>query len=187
MSPDQDPVVLAVDDDEEVLETYRLWLFNVCEEVRLAEDGESALDALDDAVGVVVLDRMMPGLSGREVLDRIDDREEDPAVVMLTAMDPDFDVVEMPFDAYLTKPTTKEELRETVDLLARRETYTEDLREYYSLAERAATLEAAKTESELDDHEGYQELQRRIDELKNSLGDELDLGHDEFVAVAKDL
>lgn len=186
MSSENDPVVLAVDDDEAVLETYRLWLQDEYD-VRGAEHGEAALDRLDDSVDVVVLDRMLPNLSGHEVLDRIREREADPAVVMLTAMDPDYDVVDVPFDAYLTKPTSKEELLETVDLLHRREEYTEDLREYYSLAERAATLEATKPKRELDDHEGYQELRRRIEELEAELGDALNLGHEEFVAVAQEL
>ncbi len=45
-------------------------------------------------------------MSGDEVLDTIAERGIDPAVVMVTAVDPDFDIVEMPFDEYLTKPVT---------------------------------------------------------------------------------
>lgn len=186
MTSTRDPVVLAVDDDEEVLETYRLWLHDGFE-VRTASDGETALETLDEEVDVVLLDRMMPGLSGREVLDRIEEREEDPGVVMLTALDPDFDVVEMPFDAYLTKPTTREELRDAVETLVDREAYSAKLRAYYSLVERRATLEANKTDAELDDHEGYRKLQERIDRLEAELGDDLELDHDGFVVVAQEL
>ncbi|WP_426963047.1 response regulator [Haloparvum alkalitolerans] len=186
MSSTRDPVVLAVDDDTEVLETYRLWLRDGFE-VRTAPDGETALETLGDDVDVVLLDRMMPGLSGGEVLDRIREREVDPAVVMLTALDPDFDVVEMPFDAYLTKPTTREELRGAVETLIERENYSAKLRAYCSLVERRATLEANKSDAELRDHEGYARLQNRIDRLESELGEDLELDHEGFVAVAQEL
>lgn len=148
MAADLHPVVLAVDDDREVIETYELWLRDD-HTLRTATTGESALDRLDSDVDVVLLDRLMPGLSGREVFDRIRERGVDPAVAMLTAMNPDGDVVDAAFDAYLTKPVTRTELREAVATLAALRTDAAPAADerYDGLVERAAQLEAELDEA----------------------------------------
>jgi len=62
---------------------------------------------IDETVDVVLLDRMMPGMSGQEVLAAIRERGLDCRVAMVTAVDADFDVIEMGFDEYLGKPRTE--------------------------------------------------------------------------------
>lgn len=185
-STDQ-PVVLAVDDDDDLRTTYELWLDSDWE-IRTAADGEEALSKLDDDVDVMLLDRMMPGRSGREVLDEIEDREADPQVVMVTAVDPDVDVVAMPFDAYVTKPIDRDELDETVRTMLERSSFDDRLREYYALVEKRATLEAQKPDDVLDDDERYHELSERIDELEGELeGAVADIDDEEFAARLDDV
>ena len=110
MPEDDAAVVLVVDDEEEVAEVFSLWLRDVYE-TRVATGGEAALEAVD-GVDLVLLDRRMPDLSGDETLARMRERGYDGPVAMVTAVDPDFDIVEMAFDDYLVKPISKEELQE---------------------------------------------------------------------------
>jgi len=161
-------VVLIVEDEPDVAETYNLWLSDDYD-VRIAEDGDEGLQKLDDAVDVVLLDRMMPGLSGDEVLERIRERELGCRVAMVTAVEPDFDILEMGFDAYLSKPIRSQELHDTVEKLLERSEYNALLQEYYALVEKQATLETAKSGAELAESEEYSKLKARIDELRGEL------------------
>ncbi|WP_436934400.1 HalX domain-containing protein [Halovenus marina] len=172
MTGTDEPVVLIVEDEQEIAQTYRLWLDEEYD-LRMAADGDEGIELLDESVDVVLLDRKMPGLSGDEVLERIREQGLDCRVAMVTAVEPDFDILEMGFDAYLTKPVEADQLRETVRNLLERSEYDSLLQEYYSLVEKQATLEATKSRSELETNEEYQRLTDRIGTLRNKLSDTL--------------
>ncbi|MBX0294825.1 HalX domain-containing protein [Halomicroarcula sp. F27] len=159
--------VLVVDDERDVAELYATWL-GMRHDVRSANSGESALEAVDESVDVVFLDRQMPGMSGDDVLDGIRERDLDCRVVMVTAVDPGFDIVEMPFDDYLTKPVTRADLYETVEEMLARDAYDEQIRQYFAMASKKATLEAEKNAAELDAHDEYHEVTRRVESLKQA-------------------
>ena len=163
--------MLAVDDDEKLLETYRMWLDGDCD-LRLAADGEEALDKLDEDVQVVLLDRLMPGMSGDEVLERIRESDHSCRVAMVTAVEPDFDIAEMPFDAYVPKALDRETVVRTVERLAARTEHDEVLQEHYAVAEKLATIESQQTDAELAKNEAYQDLLERFAELDERLTDE---------------
>jgi two-component system response regulator AdeR len=184
---DSDPVVLIVEDEPDVAETYRLWLEDGYE-IRMAENGDEGIQHLDDDVSVVLLDRMMPGLSGGEVLEYIRDQGLDCRVAMVTAVEPDFDILEMGFDAYLSKPVKSDQLEETVSNLLERSEYDTLLQEYYSLVEKQATLEATKTTAELDDNPEYDRLRARIEALRDELSDTLGgiENDDDFIATIRE-
>jgi DNA-binding response OmpR family regulator len=79
--------VLLVDDEQEFASTLaeRLSLRGL--RVRVAAGGGEALDSIAEEVPqVVVLDLMMPGMSGLEVLDRIKASHPDVQVILLTGM-----------------------------------------------------------------------------------------------------
>ena len=157
------PTVLLVDDEADIVDVYAL-AFSEDYDVLKAHDGEEALEKVSGA-DVVLLDRRMPGLSGREVLAAIRERGLDVRVAMVTAVDPDFDIAEMPFDAYLTKPVGEAELRETVDGLLTLTDYDEQVRERFAIAEKMAALETEKAGAELAESEEYQRLAERAAEL----------------------
>jgi len=188
MSDSDRPVVLIVEDEPDVAETYKLWLRDEYE-VRMAQNGDEGLSALEPDVDVVLLDRMMPGLSGDEVLEQIRERDLECRVSMVTAVEPDFDILEMGFDAYLSKPIRSEELHETVENLLERSAYDDLLQRYYSLVEKRATLEATKSNPELSESDEYGELQERIGELKTELSDTLGGIEDDedFIATLRGL
>jgi DNA-binding response OmpR family regulator len=154
------PTVLLVDDERDVVDVYALAFTDGDYTVLKAYSGEEALEQVADA-DVVLLDRRMPGLSGQEVLDEIRERGLDVRVAMVTAVDPDFDITDMAFDTYLTKPVSDEELRDTVDELLTLAEYDQQVRDRFTVAEKLALLEAEKTERELAESEEYQSLQER--------------------------
>jgi DNA-binding response OmpR family regulator len=188
MSDSDLPVVLIVEDEPDVAETYKLWLHQEYE-VRMAQNGDEGLDQLDADVDVVLLDRMMPGLSGDEVLERIRERDLGCRVAMVTAVEPDFDILEMGFDAYLSKPIRSEQLHETVDNLLDRSEYDSLLQEYYALVEKQATLEATKSSAELAESDQYDELSQRVTEMRDDLSETLGGIEDDsdFIATLRGL
>lgn len=180
--------VLVVDDESQLADLFATWLASDWE-TETAYDGPTALEKLDDSVDVVLLDRRMPSQSGDDVLERIREEGYDCRVVMVTAVDPDFDIIEMAFDDYLVKPVSKDELRDVVESVTNRSAYQSAIREYYALVSKKALLESEKEESELADSEEYRELCDRIDEIEGRLDETVEelSGHDDFVGVFEDL
>ena len=165
---EQPPLVLVVEDEPDLADLYAAWLGDEYR-VRTAYGGREALDQIDeadDAVDAILLDRRMPGLSGDEVLTAVRDRGIDCRVAMVTAVEPDFDILEMGFDDYLVKPVTSDTLRETVEGLLRRGEYDTEVQELFSLTSKKAMLESEKSASDLADNEEYQRLTDRIEELR---------------------
>ena len=156
-----DPSVLVVDDEAEIADAYARWLADDCS-VTTAHDGREALAAASPETDVVLLDRRMPRLSGDEALQRLRGRGYNVRVAMVTAVDPDFDVVDMPFDTYLTKPLRRDELLETVETLIELADYDDAVREAFVLAEKHAALTAAKPTAELCRDERFAELESEL-------------------------
>jgi DNA-binding response OmpR family regulator len=157
--------VLVVDDEQSYLDAYESHLREE-HEVRTASGGQAALTALDEAVDVVLLDRRMPDLSGERVLRAARERGLDCRVAMVTAVEPDVDLVELPCDDYLIKPVGGEELRDTVAVLVRLGTVEAELQECYTLAAKKATIEGNVAEEALAESEGYETLTERLDALE---------------------
>jgi CheY-like chemotaxis protein len=171
------PSVLVVDDEPSVAQTYSLWLESEYD-VRTAHDGEEALEAVDEETDVVLLDRRMPTVSGDEALSRMREVGYDCRVAMVTAVDPDFEIVDMPFDSYLSKPVTRDDVVDTIEELLALSEYDQAVRERFAVERKRAALEAHKPESELVDSEEYARLQETADELSESA--EMELDHDSF-------
>jgi DNA-binding response OmpR family regulator len=180
MTGTPDATVLAVDDEPDLAELYRVYL-DPAYDVRIATGGEAALDAMDETVDVVLLDRRMPDMSGHEVLNAIRGDGYDARVAMLTAVEPDVDIVEMPFDDYKTKPVTKEDLLTLVEVLLHRAAFDERSQEFFALASKKAALEAAGTTGT----EEYEELVERMESVRLEVDDTLDhlSARDAFVEV----
>nr|WP_284010060.1 response regulator [Halomicroarcula sp. YJ-61-S] len=164
--------VLVVDDETEVADVYALRLRNEYE-TETAYGGGEALELIDDDIDVVLLDRRMPDISGDDVLEAIRDRELDVRVIMITAVDPDFDIIEMPFDDYLCKPVDKDDLVAAIEqqLAARR--YDDRLTEYLETTSKLALLEAEKTPQSIEDSDEMAQLQQRAARLRAEMDDAL--------------
>ncbi|RNJ25290.1 HalX domain-containing protein [Halosegnis longus] len=165
---DGQPTVLIVDDEPDLADLYAAWLADSYD-VRTAYGGDDGIDAADEDVDVALIDRLMPDTSGDEVLSAIRAAGYGCRVAMVTAVEPDFDIIEMGFDDYLVKPVRREELREAVEQLLSRSEYDAQLREYYALVSKRAALETQKSERELEESEAYAELCEDIEELSVKL------------------
>jgi DNA-binding response OmpR family regulator len=116
--------VLVVDDDATVRDVVRRYLRDAGYAVDLAADGRSGLDAAARVEpDAVVLDLMLPGLSGLELCAALRVRTDPPAIVMLTALGEEQDRVlglEFGADDYVTKPFSPRELVLRVGSVLRR-------------------------------------------------------------------
>jgi DNA-binding response OmpR family regulator len=110
------PRVLIVDDDRELTAMLSEYLGREGFEVAVSHDGAEALERLTGDGGVpdlVVLDVMLPGRNGLDVLRALRAREAPPPVLMLTARGDDVDRIvglELGADDYLAKPFNPREL-----------------------------------------------------------------------------
>jgi DNA-binding response OmpR family regulator len=126
-APRDQPVVLAADDDEDILALVAFRLERSGYTVLQARDGQEALDlALTEKPDLAVLDVMMPKLDGFELTRRLraEERTSRMPIILLTARAQDGDVAhgfEAGADDYIRKPFSPQELRTRVQaILGRR-------------------------------------------------------------------
>ncbi|WP_010533946.1 response regulator transcription factor [Brachybacterium squillarum] len=113
--PDGSPVrVLIVEDEPTIADLLRFPLQMIGWDVRISDDGlEAVRTAREQRPDVLVLDRMLPGIDGVEVLTRIRSLHPEVPALMLTAMDAPGDRIgglAAGADDYVTKPFTIEEV-----------------------------------------------------------------------------
>lgn len=105
--------ILIVEDEEKIARFLELELTHEGYEVEKSADGREGLDlALTGGFSLILLDIMLPGLNGLEVIRRLR-KSSDVPVIMLTARDAVMDKVsglDMGADDYITKPFSIEEL-----------------------------------------------------------------------------
>lgn len=162
---DERSTVLVVDDEVETVGLFTELLSDNYT-VRTAYTGEEALEMMDSDVNVVLLDRMMPGMSGDEVLQTIRARNFDCLIVMVTAIKPDIGILDLPFDDYLVKPVTGKEIRDAVSRMIGRQRMNHTLQEIFAIVSKMATLEAKMSIRELKASSEYATLETRFDELR---------------------
>ena len=119
---DPRPLVLLADDDAEIRMLVRRALTNIECDIIEAEDGEQALESLIiEGPDLVVLDVMMPTLTGWEICKYVRSKPAlaDTKILMLTAVGKTVNELTSPLygaDAYLDKPF---DLKEVADEVAR--------------------------------------------------------------------
>ncbi len=110
--------ILVVDDEPSVRESLRMVLKDQYHVIQ-AKSGDEALERIDaEHVEVVLLDIIMPGMDGLEVLERIKQRATTPQVIMLTAtktVKTAVNAMKLGAFDYVTKPFDVEELLLIVD------------------------------------------------------------------------
>ena len=105
--------ILIIEDEAQLARFVELELIHEGNTVDKAEDGRTGLDmALSNDYDLILLDVMLPGINGFEVLRRVRTKKETP-VILLTARDAVMDKVsglDAGADDYITKPFAIEEL-----------------------------------------------------------------------------
>lgn len=143
------PKVLIVEDEPTLVDTLQYTLTQEGFEVVTAEDGESALRLVEaEGPDLVVLDLMLPRLSGTEVCRRIRAQSALP-IVMLTAKDAEVDRVlglELGADDYVTKPFSMRELTARIRAVLRRGLVAEEPEEDEALEAGGVRVDPARHE-----------------------------------------
>ena len=120
--------ILVVDDEQKILDVIKAYLIKEGYDVVTALDGAGALNIIDSqTIHLVILDLMLPKISGEEVCKNIRAHSQIP-IIMLTAKADEDNKIEglaIGADDYITKPFSTRELVGRVKALLRR-TYRED-------------------------------------------------------------
>ncbi len=139
--------ILIVEDESSLSEPLAYLLGREGYETTIAEDGLAAVAEFDrSGADLVLLDLMLPGLSGTEVCREIRTRSSVP-IIMLTAKDSEVDIVvglELGADDYVTKPYSTRELLARIRAVLRRRVEADD--------SDAAILEAGRVRMDLERH-----------------------------------
>jgi DNA-binding response OmpR family regulator len=117
--------ILIVEDEVQIARFLQLELTHEGYQVDVASDGRDGLEkAQSQAYDVILLDIMLPGLSGLEVCRRIRQEQKTVPIIMLTAKDDVSDKVvglDMGADDYMTKPFAIEELLARIRVVIKRQ------------------------------------------------------------------
>jgi DNA-binding response OmpR family regulator len=113
------PRILIVDDEPDTLGLIELTLQTAGFSVRTAANGDQAFGIImEDTFDLILLDIMMPGMTGFDLLQKLRERQADiPPVVFLTAKSREEDRKmgdSLGAAAFLTKPTTRGDLLDTI-------------------------------------------------------------------------
>lgn len=115
--------ILVVDDEEKIREMVKNYLEKEGYEVIQAADGTEALESINrDRPSLIVLDWMLPGMSGLEICRHVREKSNIP-IIMLTAKTEEVDKLlglELGADDYITKPFSLRELAARIKVVLRR-------------------------------------------------------------------
>lgn len=121
--------ILVIDDDRNILAIIEMYLRKAGYEVTCVERGDEALQAFRRVQpALVVLDVMLPGMDGWEVLDKLR-QESDVPVIMLTAKGDTLDRIQglgLGADDYIVKPFDAKELLARIKAVLRRSSLPEN-------------------------------------------------------------
>lgn len=163
------PRVLLADDEKEVADAYALRLEGVAD-VTVAYSGVAALSKVEasDPPDVVLLDRHMPDRSGDDILTELREYDMYTRVIMVTAIDPGLELIELPFDDYLCKPVEREDVRAAVDQQCQVLAY-QLLGEYFELESKRAVIAAELPPERLSNHDEFAALNERTTTLRDRI------------------
>ncbi len=140
--------ILVVEDEDSVLDPLELLLNKEGFTVVTAKTGKEALEKFDNAgADLILLDLMIPEVSGTEVCRQIRSKSQVP-IIMLTAKDTEVDKVvglELGADDYVVKPYSKAELVARIKAVLRRGSTT-------NAAAGATVLTAGPVEIDVESH-----------------------------------
>lgn len=118
----QETTILIIEDDADIREGIRILLKSEQRHVLEAENGKIGLELLSDEVDLVILDIMMPGMSGLKTCEEIRKRSYVPILFLTAKADESDKLIALMAggDDYLTKPFSYAELLGRVQALLRR-------------------------------------------------------------------
>ena len=160
--------VLLVDDDEELRDDMTRFFSRRGYNVSDCPDGESALSFADQrAFDVIVLDMMMPGMSGLELLKTLKEKGSEAEVVMLTgqgSIETAVEAMKLGAREYLAKPISLKDL----DILIRKSLETGEIKKENLQLKEVISRQKASHPTMIGDSPKMQEVYRLIERTGNS-------------------
>ncbi len=125
--------ILVIEDEKSIQQMIEYDLSQIGYEVDVASDGLTGYQkALKDSYDIIVLDLMLPGMKGLDVAKKLKEAKIKSYIIMLTAMDEEFQKIEgfeKGADDYMTKPFSPRELSARIKAVLRREKASEKMEE----------------------------------------------------------
>ena len=79
--------IMVVDDDDGILNLLERFLVSLGYEAITVDNGKEALERMNEMPEIVILDIMMPGMNGLQVLDKIKEKAPSTEVIVITGLD----------------------------------------------------------------------------------------------------
>ncbi|HIJ56574.1 MAG TPA: response regulator [Deltaproteobacteria bacterium] len=138
------PAILLVEDDEKDVRLIQNYLQGETYRLDVAKTGEEAMSfVLRQKIDLILLDILLPGMDGFEVVRRLKDSEaakniQIVAITNLQDMQSKIKGIELGADDYLIKPINKHELKARVRALVKKKAYLDTLHDSYETAVHSA-------------------------------------------------
>ena len=114
--------ILYVEDEESIIEKYSYFLEESCKELFIARDGEEAYQIYkDNKIHLIIMDLLIPKLSGIQLAKKIREEDDVVAMIALTAHSDReilLDIVELNFSSYLIKPILRSDLMRALEKIS---------------------------------------------------------------------
>lgn len=169
---DSETTVLVLEDQKGLADLYATWL-SADYTVRTTYTASDARRVFDESIDIALVDRRLPIESGDDVLRWIRQTNSRCRTAMVTAVNPDFDIIDIPLDDYLVKPVDKAVLVDTIEALRTQREYDEIVRELYALIAKKTRIEQEKSRRELSDCDEYEELLSKLAETYNAANESI--------------
>lgn len=163
-----EPEVVIIEDEQSLADLFAQTLEDQYT-VKVAYSGEEGIEQIDHTTDLVLLDRRMPNMNGKTVLRKVRQAGYDCRVVMVTAVDPGFDIVDMEFEGYLVKPVSQEELTATVNEQLMYAVYDQKIKQYTRVRSKINVLQESKSSIALEEDERFEQLRAKADAIKEEI------------------
>lgn len=169
-SGNETPEVLVVEDETSQRRMYARWLEDYS--VKTASNETEIYEKLSEETAVILLDRVLNTKESDKIAEDIKDMFPGIEIIMITAVEPEADIVGLAVDDYLVKPVKKRKIRESIQQSLEKSEKTMKKRKLLSMAAKKAVLDGKPI---LQDVEKYEKLTEEIRHLKSELDDEQDI------------
>lgn len=164
--------ILVIEDEASLAQLYSHHLGEK-HDVEVETTGKQGIASVTPDTDLIFLDRKLGDITGDEVIEEVRRSETDCQIIMVTAVDPEFDIIEMDIEGYINKPVDKQDLLDAAKQAFLLEEYEELVEEFYKLRQKRATLSAnfSSTTLQQADDERYTWLMDRLETVEKRISE----------------
>jgi len=160
------PSILIIEDDpmaSSALSDYSSNPFKV----RTVSRGEDGIRHYTKDTDLVILDRKLDDMSGDTVATEIKEKDQHALILVVSGIDPEDNILDLPVDCYLKKPVSRTELRSRISDILNRQGLELEQREYLALRSKQSALIETHGASALG-LQSYDRIEQRINNIELS-------------------